>query len=732
MKSTSGGVLRRAVATGASAALAVAGLALAAAPAHAAPVTVTGTLTDAAGNAIDGRVQAFALQGDGSYAFAASQYVADGAIALPVEPGTYKFEFGDDDGAFLPEFYNDKASIELADPVAVTAPVALAPVVLANRPSFTGTVVSPSGRPVENAFVSVIDQTTGSTINSGITRPDGTYRVGAPSGTYKVRVSASGFATEYYDNVATLEAATAVPLGAADAQLPPISLQEGTTVSGRVSAPTGGGLERVQVVLQPVSGSNTYYDYTDAAGNIAFKGVRPGTYKVLFSDPLGEYLDEWWNDKPTSATADVLTIGLGPVVGLDAVLAPDPANVPPAPGTVDLAGQVVDSSGKPVVGASVAAWDTPADGDRRDVESTATTDRTGAFVFTDLETTSENAYKLYAADNYEVEEGAYSRLPRWYGGAQTYAGAGLVGVPTGGATITLPLTGGISGVITSESSLPVRGASVTFFDADANPSQVGGGMFGGTSAEEDGTYSTTSLRPGTYKVLFNQETFSNGLYDHAPEWYDDTTFAKAKTITVKSGQTVTGIDAALSQQFKAVRKPEIRGNQYLGGKLRAYSGVWAIQSGTTYLYEWLIGDTVVGTGRTYEVTKAAKNKRITLRVLAENGDLNGTALVSTQVIKKKPKVTITIKGSKANVLVKAKKVKPKKFKGTVVVKKIVRTDEYGAPVYKKIGKAKLRNGTSSLTLKKLTNGKNKLVFFITLKGGKYGDAEVAKTVKVKG
>ena len=102
------------------------------------------------------------------------------------------------------------------------------------------------------------------------------------------------------------------------------------------------------------------------------------------------------------------------------------------------------------------------------------------------------------------------------------------------------------------------------------------------------------------------------------------------------------------------------------------------------------------------------------------------------MIKKKPKVTITIKGSKANVLVKAKKVKPKKFKGTVVVKKIVRTDEYGAPVYKKIGKAKLRNGTSSLTLKKLTNGKNKLVFFITLKGGKYGDAEVAKTVKVKG
>ena len=55
----------------------------------------------------------------------------------------------------------------------------------------------------------------------------------------------------------------------------------------------------------------------------------------------------------------------------------------------------------------------------------------------------------------------------------------------------------------------------------------------------------------------------------------------------------------------------------------------------------------------------------------------------------------------------------------------------GAPVYKKVGKAKLRNGKASLKLKKLSKGKNKLVFEITLKGGKYGNAEVAKTVKVK-
>jgi hypothetical protein len=218
---------------------------------------------------------------------------------------------------------------------------------------------------------------------------------------------------------------------------------------------------------------------------------------------------------------------------------------------------------------------------------------------------------------------------------------------------------------------------------------------------------------------------------HAPEWYDNTSFVKAKKIVVKSGQTVTGIDAALSQDLRAFRKPEINGKPYLGGKIRAYPGVWSVDSGTTYTYQWLIGDKVVGTGASYKVTRAAKNKRVALRVTAENGTLNGTALVSSQVIKKKPKVKVAVKGAKASILVSAKKVKPKKFKGTVVVKKIVRTDDYGAPVYKKIGKATLRNGKATLTLKKLTKGKNKVVFLITLKGGKYGNAEVNRTIKVK-
>lgn len=730
MTRTTGGVVRRAVASGASAALAVAGLALAAAPAHAAPVTVTGTLTDAAGNVLDGYVAALAQQPDGTFAYGPTQYVVDGVISLPVEPGTYKFEFGDQDNNFVAEFYNDKPTADAADAVAVSGPMTLAPVVLAARPAYVGQVLSPSGRPLEDASVQVLDPTTGTTVASGRTRPDGTFRVAATAGQYKIRISGSGFSPEYYNNKATLAAADLVGLGGADVGLGAITLQEGTTVTGKAANPAGTGIERIAVTLSPASGGgSSYTDYTDAAGMLRLEGVAPGSYKVRFSDPIGEYLAEYWNDKPDFATGDVLTVGLDPVNDVNAVLSPDPTNVAPDPSTVDLSGVITDSAGKPVTGAIVEIWDTPADGDRREIIDSTYTNRGGSYNFTRLDKTnlSEDTFKVRAADNFPVEEGSYTRLSRWWGGAQTYAGAKTLGVPTSAVNVALPLTGGISGTVTSEANLPVGSVQVTFFDADGN----GQSAFGSAGVEENGTFSTTSLVPGTYKALFTGSSYSNGIYDHAPEWYDDTTFAKAKVITVTSGQTVTGINAALSQQFKAVRKPEIRGNQYLGGKLRAWSGVWAIQSGTTYLYEWLIGDTVVGTGPTYEVTKAAKNERVTLRVLAENGNLNGTALVSTQVIKKKPKVSITVKGDRAQVIVKAKKVKPKKFKGTVVMKKIVRTDDYGSPVYKTIGRAKLRNGTSSLALKKLTKGKNKLVFFITLKGGKYGNAEVAKTVKVK-
>jgi len=729
MKRNHGGAFARLVAGGAAAATAIAGLTIGlAAPAQAAPVGVTTTLTDAAGNGLDGFVVAYALQSDGYFDFAKSARVADGQVRIDVEPGTYRFEFGDEDDVHVSEYYNDQVDFNLAEAVAVTGPLALAPVSLAARTTLAGQVVAPSGKPIEDAQVQVYNADTGSTVAYAYTKADGTWAAGVDAGAYKVRFSASGYAFEYYSNQSTLAAADAVVAGA---NLGQVTLSRGSVVQGGIVNAAGAPLERAQATLYTPSGAQIATDLTDATGNYRIEGVAPGAYVVRFSDPVGEYLTEWNSDKADLETADAVEVGVDAIVSVNAALAPDPAAAID-PATVDVSGVVTDSSGAPVIGARVDAYDTPADSDKPQLNESVSTNRAGQYYLTELSDTSEDAFKVQVTDYLSREEGQYARLARWFGGAQTYRSASLVTKPAGSVDVSLPLTGGISGTVTSESDLPVDSTVVRFFDERGNPLDEGQAY-----VEDDGTYATTGLVPGTYKVQFVDVAAagywggSGDLRAHAPEWYDNTSFAKAKKVTVTSGATVTGINAALSQDLRTFRKPEINGKPYLGGKVRAYPGVWSLDSGTTYRYEWLIGDTVVGSGTTYRVTKAAKNKRITLRVTAENGTLSGTALATSQAIKKKPKVAVSVKGTKASITVSAKKVKAKKFTGKVIVKKIVRTDEYGAPVYKKIGKAKLRNGKASTTLKKLTKGKNKLVFQITLKGGKYGNATVAKTVKVK-
>lgn len=727
------GVARRLLATGVTVALTTAGVVAGSmTAAHAAPVPVTTTLTDLAGNALDGVAIAYQLQPDGYYDEVVRQTVADGVVSLPVEPGTYKFAFGDYERVFTPEFYNDKPTLDTADAVVIGGPATLAPVALAPAPTVHGQVLSPTGRAIPNANISLFKAADGAPAGSTQSRPDGSFAINAVPGDYKVYFAGGQYAAEYYNNKPTLATADVVTVGAAGANLGPVTLTEGAVITGRITSPTGSPLERAMATLYTVTESGTQSlrsDLADSNGVYSIEGVPAGTYKIQFSDPVNEYASEWFNDKATSETADPITVGVEGVVGqVDAALTPRPA-IDPA--TIDLSGVVVDSAGAPVMGATVVAFDTPADADRPEGVDFATSNRAGAYSFTELgaSSTSENAFKIQARDDLAREEGQYLRLDRWFGDTQSYVSATTTGVPASGANITLPLTGGITGVVTSESGLPVDSVGVGFFETNGE-----GVSLGGASVKEDGTYLTTGLVPGKYKVLFSDSSFNSYTITrvHSPEWYDDTVFSQAKIVTVTSGRTTTGINAALSENLKALRKPEILGSPYLKGKVRATPGTWSMGTGTSYKYEWLLGEAVIGTGSTLEVPGAAKNKRITLRVTASNSGHDGTALASTQVIKKKPKVKIAVKGKKAKITVSGKKIKPKKIKGKVVVKKIVRTDEFGAPVYKAVGKGKLANGTASITLKKLIKGKNELVFFITLKGGKLGDATIAKKIKYKG
>lgn len=734
------GATARLLAGGVSAALAVSGLSLLAAPAHAVPVNVTGILTDHVGNALDGYVDVDVLGADGLYTSLPDRHVADGVINMALEPGTYKFRFVDVDRLFVSEYYSDKATFDTADPVVVAGPVALAPVALAPAPALTGQVLAPNGSPIEGTEVTAYkaDAAPGSGyVAYADTRADGTFALPTGAGSFKIRVKGHrGYASEWFNNKPDQASADVVAVGPGGANVGAVTLTRGAVVTGRVTNDAGVPLERVAVEFEKLDGSwPVVTDYTDAAGIIRAEDVPAGTYKVRFRDPVGEYLSEWFNNKSTKEDADVVTVGVeGEVAGLNAALSPDPANVVD-PAKVLISGTVVDSAGAPVIGAQVDVFDTPTDGDRPETIEWATTNRAGQY-FVKIDEyepiTSETGFKIRVTDDLPREEGQFSRLSRWFNSAQSYAGATEVTTPASNVNLTLPLTGGISGTVTSEANLPVYGVDVRIFDESGNVFSDAG-----ASVKDDGTYATTNLMPGKYKVQFfeygsNGDSWRYGdRRAHAPEWYDNTTFAKAKVITVKSGQMVTGINAALSRDLRALSKPRILGKPYLGGKIRATSGAWSLESGTTFQYQWLVDGAVVGTGSVYRVRKADKSERITLRVLAENDGLTGTALIQSQQIGKQPKVKVKVTGAKAALTVKVKKVKAKKIKGNVVAKLIKRLDEYGVPVYKTIGKAKLKNGKASLGLKKLKKGKNKLVFFVSFKGKKIGDAQVSKKVKIK-
>ncbi|WP_426245930.1 carboxypeptidase regulatory-like domain-containing protein [Nocardioides sp. LHG3406-4] len=698
-------------------------------PAHAAGVNVTTTITDPAGNPIEGSISAYALGGDGSYNYVDSQFATGGVVNLPVEPGTYKFSFDDFSGRHVSEWYTDKADMATADAVAVTGPTALAPVQLAVNPIVTGTVVDDTGRPLSGARVTAYDAATGDPTSVDETDRTGVFTLGAAVGNYKLEVDGvNDYAGEWYNNKVDEASADPIAVPAAGVNVGAITLTEGTTVSGTVTGNAGVPLERARVeIYRPADSFAFESDLTDAAGNFTLEGVEPGSYKLRFSDPVGEYLTEWYADKGDQATADAVVVAKDtPLAGIAVNLAPDPAAAID-PATVDLTGAVVDSSGKPVVGAQVEAESTPLNEENRSTDQVRT-NRAGIYAFTDLDPAasgqSEDTFKVSAYDPLEREEGQFYRLSSYFGGAKLYDNADSVvltpGAAKGGVNITLPLTGGVSGTITSESGLPVSATYASFINSDS----FGGDQAG---AKSNGTYQTTALTPGTYKVLFGDSGV--GLERHAPEWYNNARFEDAKTITVKSGQMVTGINAALNEDLRAVKKPEIKGKPYVNGTVRATPGEWTLSEGTTYRYEWLIGSAVVGSGSTYKLSKSNMGDRITLRVTAENAPYDGQALVTSQVIKKQPKVKIKAHGKSASIAVKVKGLKAKKIKGSVTAREIVKVKANGEPKYKKLGKAKITNGKGHVSLAKLKGkGKHKVVFTFKFKG-KVGNIEITKKIK---
>jgi hypothetical protein len=702
------------VAAGALAAAALG--AVSAAPANAA-VMVSGSTIDAAGNYVEGSVTVYDTAGD----YVGSYYADSGAFDIPLENGSYKLRFAPTP-EYAPEWYRDKADETTADVVTVSgAAQTLAPWTIERAPSVFGVVRTADGRGVNGSYVQAYDAVSGTQVGSDYADRNGAFRIGTAT-TAAVKLVFSGYdpatgdtlATEWYNDKASQATADPVAPTAAGADLGVVTLAAGGSISGRVTSEAGQPLVRVEACA-----GNGRCDYTDANGAYTIEGVSTGSHEVSFFDEIDEYFGEYWNNVSFDSPADPTLVTVAPgqaVTGIDAALAPKPVT---PPNGVDVSGTVRDELGNLGIGYQVAVFDTPADSRDAKVVASTISSRAGQYHFAQLDRIGgETEFKVVVYGSQSPrEEGDFLRRTTWSGNKLGYDTAVAITAAPRTLDFSMPVSGGVSGAVTSEAGGAPEDAWVVFRNSEND--------FAGQTYDFklDGTYDTRTLWAGTYTVQF-------GADDHVSEWWKDALPEDATTITVKPGQVTTGISAALTKDVKAVERPEVKGDAWVGKTIRLDEGRWNTQASSRFTYEWLAGSAVVGTGSSLKITKAMLGRKITGRVTNDAGFAQGQAVTkTTPKVGYKPKLKAKVSARSISLQLKAKPLKAKKVKATVVVFEVAGKKANGELKLKKLGKGKVTNGTGVVRLKKaLGKGKHKLVFSITGKG-KVGSGELTKKVK---
>ncbi|WEK61158.1 MAG: carboxypeptidase-like regulatory domain-containing protein [Candidatus Microbacterium colombiense] len=174
----------------------------------------------------------------------------DGSYRAEVAPGSYALHFVPADDRLFAEYWDDASVIDEATAVTVVSGEQRSAIdaALAAGTAITG-VVRAGGEPVADISVIAFDGAEPAGFVS--TAEDGSYSITLPTGTYVLEASASVanpiYATEFYENAATRDEATALTLGAdADLTGVDIDLDLGADIRGNVAldgvgAPGGEG-----------------------------------------------------------------------------------------------------------------------------------------------------------------------------------------------------------------------------------------------------------------------------------------------------------------------------------------------------------------------------------------------------------------------------------------------------------------------------------------------------------
>ena len=500
---------------------------------------ITGTVTAAAGGSLLEGVQVSAYRDVGG-SWVPVAHAETGPLGTytvgGLETDSYRVEFVDTGGTYVPEFYDGRASLALADPVGVTAanttPDIDASLEEYGRISGTVTVAS-GGAPLAGAWVIASRKVAEGWYESWGTEtgPDGTYVLGGlDTGTYRVEfVDPSGVcAFEYYKGKNTLAKANPVTVMRGtttpkiDAALGPAGHIAGTVTAAADGAPLGAvwvtAYRNAGGFWEPFMGAETAPDGTYDIG-----GLAAGSYRVEFYDNSGAYAPEFYDSKPALRMATPVNVRAGATrMKTDATL----------DAVGEIAGMVTAASdGSPIGSVWVNLY-------RKVGESWEG--------YWGTETAPDGTYALggLAPGTYRVEFFEMSRMyaSEFFDTKPLFSKATPVTVAAGSTVgnidATLDAGGQISGTVTAA----VGGAPIADVWTVAYR-KVGDTWewYSETLTQSDGTYAIPGLATGTYRVGFFDPSGS-----YAFEFFDNKlALAKATSIGVKVGLTTPNVNAAL-------------------------------------------------------------------------------------------------------------------------------------------------------------------------------------------